>query len=149
MGIPWTDWKWSDFSLFIHKDRWSIISPTQKLLYTALNTGLLLLVSVEEIFFNRWRGPKMFFSRLILKFVGKVDLFKMSSKGKKDRTGPASASVSFGRPSTKCTVEDAVKLVRILFLVAALKFPLWTDKMASKKVSTSDQSCILQEIHTY
>jgi hypothetical protein len=75
---------------------------------------------------KRWRGPKMFYfiSCLILKFVGQVYFFlKMSSKGKKGRTDPASVSVSFGRPLTKSTVEDAVKSVRILFVAAALKLP--------------------------
>jgi hypothetical protein len=60
----------------------------------------------------------------MLKFVGQVYFFlKMSSKGKKGRTDPASVSVSFGRPLTKSTVEDAVKSVRILFVAAALKLP--------------------------
>jgi hypothetical protein len=48
----------------------------------------------------------------------------MPTKAKKDSSASASASVIFGRPSIKYTVEDAVKLVRVSFLVAAAKLTL-------------------------
>ena len=48
----------------------------------------------------------------------------MSRKGKEDPRAPASASVSFGRPTLQYNVEDAVKLVSTLFPAAAVKLTL-------------------------
>ena len=57
----------------------------------------------------------------------------MPKKAKKNNTASATTSVVIGRPSTQCTVEDAFKLVRVVFLEAAAKLTSRRGKMFEKK----------------
>ena len=57
----------------------------------------------------------------------------MPKKAKKNSSASATASVVIGRPSTQCTVEDAVELVGVMFLEAAAKLTSRRGKMFEKK----------------
>jgi hypothetical protein len=46
----------------------------------------------------------------------------MSKNVKKEITALATASIIIGRPSTRYTIEDAVKLVSPLYLASAAKY---------------------------